>query len=384
MILAVCTRDPRDALACQECQMAYPVPKHSRSEVNKAGGFLADLNASADDLSWAHEVLGNWRACHGYPINTFQATLRTRIEKLEIKEAIVAQRLKRTPSIIQKLRRFPGMQLARMQDIGGLRAVVTTLKDVRRVQSAYKKKGGFQHELISEKDYISQPKTDGYRSVHLVFRYKNDHAPQYSGLSLELQIRTKLQHAWATAVETMGTFLGQALKARQGEEEWLKFFEVTGSAFAYLEKCPLVPGYDKYSREETYQRVKIAEQELGVLDKLAGFSAAVNAISEQDRYTYHLVVLNSMNRSVNIQPYARTKLAQAMRDYTAVEARADNGEPIEVVLVSAGPVHLLRKAYPNYFLDTADFMARVQTIIRIASDKRRGRKKLDRQKSLFD
>src|SRR5207245_5775536 len=139
-----------------------------------------------------HRVLSNWRGCHGYPINTFQATLRDKLKRLGMNEAFVAQRLKRTPSIIAKLKRFDTMQLARMQDIGGLRAVVMTVPDVRQLQEDYKK-SNFKHEL-SEKDYITEPKSDGYRSVHLVFRYKNERAPAYDGLSIELQIRTKLQH----------------------------------------------------------------------------------------------------------------------------------------------------------------------------------------------
>ena len=43
------------------------------------------------------------------------------------KNAIVAQRMKRAPSISLKLQRFDGMRIACMQDIGGLRAIVSTV-----------------------------------------------------------------------------------------------------------------------------------------------------------------------------------------------------------------------------------------------------------------
>lgn len=104
--------------------MTWPTPKYSRNQVSKAGDLLSVIDAGDGDISdldaWIHayEILANWRACHGYPINTFQATLRTRLKKIDEK-ALVAQRLKRTPSILNKLRRFKGMNLARMQDIGG-------------------------------------------------------------------------------------------------------------------------------------------------------------------------------------------------------------------------------------------------------------------------
>ena len=86
-----------------------------------------------------------------------------------------------------------------MQDIGGLRAVVSSLPRVRALEKIYRERS-FAHELIGSKDYIHHPKSDGYRSVHLIFRYRNRRAPAYNGLSLELQLRTKLQHAWATAI----------------------------------------------------------------------------------------------------------------------------------------------------------------------------------------
>ena len=80
------------------------------------------------------------------------------------------------------------------------------------------------HELHTSRDYIQHPKPSGYRSIHLVYKYKNPISPEYNGLFVELQIRTRLQLAWATAVETMGTYLGHALKSSEGPERWLDFF----------------------------------------------------------------------------------------------------------------------------------------------------------------
>jgi ppGpp synthetase/RelA/SpoT-type nucleotidyltranferase len=107
------------------------------------------------------------------------------------------------------------MELARMQDIGGLRAVVSSLKKARDLEQNYRN-SSFKHELVGQRDYIARPSPSGYRSVHLIYRYRNDRAPDYNGLLIELQIGTRLQHAWATAVETMGTFLSYALKSSEG------------------------------------------------------------------------------------------------------------------------------------------------------------------------
>jgi putative GTP pyrophosphokinase len=111
--------------------MSFPVPEYSRKQVQRAGDTLVAFENADEDSpeiqDWyaAFLVLTNWRACHGYPINTFQATLRNKLKKID-RDALVAQRLKRTPSILNKLSRIKGMNLARMQDIGGLRAVVST------------------------------------------------------------------------------------------------------------------------------------------------------------------------------------------------------------------------------------------------------------------
>ncbi|MBR7037302.1 hypothetical protein IKI14_05690 [bacterium] len=37
----------------------------------------------------------------------------------------------------------------------------------------------------------------------MVYKYQNAYAPEYNGLQIEIQLRTELEHLWATAVETM-------------------------------------------------------------------------------------------------------------------------------------------------------------------------------------
>ncbi|NWG87471.1 MAG: (p)ppGpp synthetase, partial [Hydrogenophilaceae bacterium] len=117
--------------------MTFAQPRYEKSDVNRAGKILCCTEFDLDEWVWAYEVLANWRACHGYPINTFQALLRKRVKEID-KKAIVAQRLKRAPSVIAKLKRFPSMKLAQMQDIGGLRAVVGSVARVRKLEALYR------------------------------------------------------------------------------------------------------------------------------------------------------------------------------------------------------------------------------------------------------
>lgn len=354
--------------------MPFVEPAYSKSQVNRAGDILARPgDYSAAEQLWAEAVLANWRACHGYPINTFQATLRAKLRN-GFGETIVAQRLKRAPSIIFKLQRFPGMQLARMQDIGGLRAVLTSVTRVRALEKSYRQ-SSFEHILTNSKNYMDEPKDDGYRGVHLIYRYENNRAPAYNGLSLELQIRTQRQHAWATAVETMGTFLGQALKAGQGDQPWREFFQKASAALAIVERTAPVPGFESQDRTRVFRDLATSEARLHVLQRLEGFAIATDQITtERGQGAYHLIILDSERRAVSIRPYAVASLQQATMDYAEVERRAQLGEPVEAVLVSAGPVTALRKAYPNYFLDTQAFVREMNNVISEAGGPRAKRR----------
>ena len=344
------------------------VPAESKSQISKAGKILVQGDASANESKWALDLADRWRACHAYPINTFQANLRTKLRKYTA-DPMAAQRLKRMPTIIDKLKRYPAMKLTTMQDIGGVRAILGSVDDVYALADEFRKSRRLAHELTDQKDYIRCPRSeDGYRSIHLIYRYKNKRAPSYDGLRLELQIRTKLQHIWATAVESMGTFLGQALKSRQGDQEWLDFFAVTSSALAQNEGCVPVPRFEDLSREETFAAVASAEASLGALDIMSGLSVAASEIYKRGSggWSYHLIILNSLERTVEITPYDRDSFEQAVTDYGQVEAEAAKGQKIEPVLVSAGPIDKLRRAYPNFFLDIDDFVGIVSEIVTAA------------------
>jgi putative GTP pyrophosphokinase len=348
--------------------MAFPpVPNYSRSQIARAGYLLAHQDkATPAQIIEATEIVSAWRACHAYPINTFQATLRDKVRH-KYKDPIVAQRLKRMPTIIDKLQRHKDMQLPRMQDIGGLRVVVKSVDDAYKLTKEYKK-SKFTHRLVGEKDYIECPRdNDGYRSIHLIYKYETRReGAQYSGLLVELQIRSRLQHTWATAVETMGTLLGQALKSGRGDKEWLDFFAITSSAFAHIEKTTPIPRYSNLSKAETFQAVGKAVEELKVLEKIEQYSMAMNHITNRSsaKWAYYLITLRSIDGIVELHSYGRGELQEATEDYEAAEKRAEAGEKIESVLVSAGPLTQLKIAYPNYFLDITEFIRRVKEIIK--------------------
>lgn len=339
-------------------------PKFSRSQVKKAGKILKKATPTPEEREWADDVLTNWRGLHFYPINTFRATLGQKLSRID-EDSLIAQRLKRTPSIVSKLLRFPNMSLPLMQDLGGLRAVLKNLSRVRELEGDYLKsneKSNFNHELINHKDYINNPKKSGYRGVHLVYKYNNSRTLDYNGLFVEIQIRTKLQHIWATSVETMGTFLDSPLKSSEGPEEWLNFFSLVASAFAIIENTPKIPQFSSLNNNETFTKVIGEAERLNVVENFQAFRIAANKIISSQTGYHHLISLDVDKKAVQIKSYGRRRVDEANEEYTKLEEEIARGKNMNIVLVATSSIDALKKAYPNYFLDTGDFIKQLKNI----------------------
>lgn len=337
--------------------------KYSKRQIDEAGKTLLNIKATQKQKNEALDILGNFRSCHAYPINTFQATLRNRLNKLGY-DYLVSQRLKRTPSMLLKLERFPQMRLSQMQDIGGLRAILPSISDVYELVDLYRK-SNFQHIVKNEKDYINDPKSSGYRCYHIVYKYQNQLNSSYDGLMIELQIRTRLQHAWATAVETMGTFIDHSLKSSQGPKEWLDFFSLIGNAFAYIEGTTTIHEFDNLSREEVFDKVKYEAERLQVITQLESFSEVIaNVETDKKQGSLHLVVLDIKNKIVRIKTFPKIAIEEASKEYLNEEERITDLNKTQVVLVSSNSLDNLRKAYPSYFLDTKEFVRILDDIIK--------------------
>ncbi|GAG52105.1 unnamed protein product, partial [marine sediment metagenome] len=212
--------------------MEWATRNFKDEELDAAGRALIDKQSNPMDIMSAIAVVNNWRAAHAFPLNTMQMRLRNKAYQVD-RYANVAQRIKRLHAIESKLRRLKHVNLSIMQDIGGCRAVVSTNKQVKKLIKDYQS-GSIRHEVERDYDYIDKPSSHGYRSFHLVYRYYSDRNKQYDGQRIEIQIRSRLQHAWATTVEAVDTFAGQQLKIHQGAEDWERFFALMGTRIAML------------------------------------------------------------------------------------------------------------------------------------------------------
>ena len=332
----------------------------SGKQIIKAGDMLRDIDQlSPADREWALGVLDNFRALHAMPLNTFQATRRQRIKRLGISDFIVAQRIKRKPTILDKLHRYADMQLKRMHDIGGIRAILPSLKELEALKKNYLDTSSrLSHKLVRVDDYISQPKASGYRGVHLVFSYHTTHPDKqdYEGLRIEMQLRTHLQHIWATAVEIFEAFMGENFKSSRGSQEWLEFFALVSSAFAHKEKQPVIPEHADMSREELLHSLQEKMSSLHVLEVMQSFTLTDILSSTHKRESGHaLLVFDAAEKLSTVRQYTASEYEEAYSAYIRAEEENRSRQTRQVVLVKMDSIKQLEKAYPNYFANIKQF-----------------------------
>lgn len=354
------------------CDMPHwPEPQVSRSQVDAAGAVLVSSAPDSPDRAAAEVIVNNWRSSHSYPLHSIKMTLKSRARTVQT-SALVAHRLKRLSSIALKLSIHKHMKLSQMQDIGGCRAVLSNVRQVELLVKLYNQtvtKNPHTIErpqLISVDDYITNPKKDGYRGYHLIYKYhtKSPSRCAYDNLRIEIQLRSELQHAWATAVETISTFTGQALKSNIGEDKWKRFFALMSCAIARREGRPLVPGTPDDHADLSAELRKSASA-LKVQTQLQAWGMALQTTEEETgTKEAYLLELDPEKMTLNIRGYVAMTRASADQDYLAAERRVENIAGGQAVLVSADSLAALRKAYPNYFLDTTAFIAAVNEAIK--------------------
>lgn len=144
----------------------------SKTQVNRAGELVrAHLGGHAvpdEEYEAALLTIADWRGAHAHALQTAAAGLRYYVGKNSAADPIkVGQRLKRLPTIIDKLCREPKMQLARMHDIAGCRAVVLSEDEILAIAKHLTRRW----DVVRDYNYMEQPKAvSGYRAYHLVVR----------------------------------------------------------------------------------------------------------------------------------------------------------------------------------------------------------------------
>jgi GTP pyrophosphokinase len=212
---------------------------YSKTKVNRAGETLSEVLQSIieeqpldetrirDGLE-AMEIVEWWRGQHARPLSRVAANLR--YYAADEGKPVVAQRLKKVPTIAHKLLREPGMKLSRMGDIGGVRAVLPDQATANRVASRLRR----NWTITRFRDYVSTPKGDGYRALHLVNRHR--------GRLIEVQLRTPNQDWWANMMERVSRAAAPGLKFGGGPPEWAAYFQIAGEVLSFADQRREISG----------------------------------------------------------------------------------------------------------------------------------------------
>ncbi|MDU0327222.1 RelA/SpoT domain-containing protein [Microbacterium sp. KSW2-21] len=220
------------------------MPKVSKSEINRCGDYLARLHRlralddstgydeayDADQMAYATQLVDDFRAAHQKPLSITSVGLRQFVNTTLGTTPVVSQRLKRLPRIVRKLANMGSSNLARLEDIGGTRAVVPGLREQEALCAHIERRWG--HSIRRTRDYVDDPKATGYRARHYVI--------EKEGRRVEIQVRTRRQQVWANRIEQTDSRLGTSLKDGKGAQSLLEYFTAMG-AMLYFQETNTTP-----------------------------------------------------------------------------------------------------------------------------------------------
>ncbi|MES2097653.1 MAG: RelA/SpoT domain-containing protein [Pseudomonadota bacterium] len=331
----------------------YAEPEFSKNRVDQAGSRAASGHETQEDIA----VIENWRAAHAQLLNTFKQVLYNRARKMH---CFVVQRLKRRPTIIDKLSRDPNMsvRLSQMQDIAGCRVIFDDINHLFEFK-AMMDAGKFNHKLRYQKDYINEPKDDGYRGIHQIYEYqveaRQGHASEnqpWNGMRVEIQYRTTLQHTWATAVETAGLLTGNNPKFKQGSPAFIEFFQITSEILARFveKKTSCLPEVTNQYLVDEFNRLN---SETHIIDIFENVNTQVTG-EKFEKTSILIFYFKDLEDGSRIEVRSYDSINAGIRDYNDLEKELSG--KADLVLVKADAQESMRSAYRNYFADTAEFV----------------------------
>lgn len=348
--------------------MAYPEPPQSKSAVKRAGTAIS--NGTATDADF--QLVDRWRASHGYVINTFQAWLKGHIAKQEYYIEF-AQRLKRRNTVVDKLGRKNSAgealiaDVSAMHDFAGCRMIFNDIQQLNEFRSYIHSSNvmrNVEHVLRHDPekyDYIAHPKPSGYRGIHDVYRHfprgsvRREEKKPWDGLLVELQYRTRAQHAWATAVEISDLLDGERTKFEMDTSDRGLFFAIASEIIARRHEN-IANAFADVETEELQKKLQKLEKSMGILRRLELLKQFEDEDNLQNHNVLNIYRKEDGSLSLEIIPYKTA--APAIAKATELEK---SEESVNAVYVRSDNPKQLRSAYRNYFYDPVDFVRLIQT-----------------------
>ena len=338
----------------------------SRSQLNKAGEIITSSNEQSKiDASVA--LVDQWRSNHLPVTDELMKSLSKIFDANGITYLFSSTRIKRMISILNKLDRKEGMKLGGLNDIGGVRFVFNDIITLYGAKEILLRDVPENFELLSDGvqyDYVSRPSPIGYRSIHFVYKYRSDDL-RYNGLRVELQIRTKLQHTWATTVEAAELISNSALKSGSGKTGWQDFLLMASALFSIKENCPVVEKFAGKEPSAIYKGIKLLNEKSNYTETLKVWSLSAKIIEQtRSKKDFYLLIVDYDEKKIQCIGYPSSRRDDAMDKYRELESIRLEDSPQTAVLVSALSLAQLREAYPAYFINTLAFVNEIEKACR--------------------
>lgn len=272
-------------------------------------------------------------------------------------------------SIVRKLQRDNNrFKLGALDDIGGCRLIVGSVREV--YEAAQILDDLLEHRKI--KDYITAPQRSGYRSYHAIYKVP------VGGITyrIEVQIRTRLQHLWATGVEAVGEVYGLEYKSPdvraslEGEEQKRdRFLMLSSHLFALEEGQPGVPDVTGDLAVVKREISAICETTQLLDDLRVARSGIVVQADSDERDEYFLLCLSREIQFFDVVGFPEFQAANDEYQRLEKEAlRIEDGNDVviaepefdNVVLVKAESAEAIKSSYLNYSLGVDDFIRQVE------------------------
>lgn len=207
------------------------IPEEFFAEAEKMQGLLLYYSYAIKEIRTKLEILND------------ELAFRTRRNPIESIES----RVKRPKSIIDKLRRknFPvtvDSVYDNLHDVAGVRVICSFIEDIYDVAEMFLQQDDIT--LIEKKDYIRNPKPNGYRSLHLIVEVPIFLSDRCLRMKVEVQIRTMAMDFWA-ALEHQANYK----KDIEGIDELVK----------ELTECANIINQTDRRMQEIYHKIQHAE-----------------------------------------------------------------------------------------------------------------------------
>jgi ppGpp synthetase/RelA/SpoT-type nucleotidyltranferase len=322
----------------------------SKSKIDKAGRFLSEKNREYDnDLLELELIFDDFRRDHLTPLTKLTLELQNWLQSHGV-DYYIAQRLKRKPQILRKLKRF-SVRLTQLQDIGGCRIIVdgnSDVDDMRRYITDKFEQSTFA-KVIRQTDYREKGRDDtGYRALHIIL--------EVSGCMLELQIRSKIQHYWSESIERTSVIYGCRLKEKEGDHLVIDYFKEFSNILFHVEVFKEIPSKLEIDLQSKREIAESIIQNTSGKNTLSGFvnqSVIKSMTSVENGHTEQInnwiLVFDWADGNFVTWEMVSRDPDEAVKAYLRYESEFPEGEKKEVVMIGTSAVATIQHTHSHYF-----------------------------------